>query len=215
LRLTGSGFRTGDGTRCDPLTITDAHSRYLLRCQIASHADTLHGAAIFDAAFGEYGLPLVIRTANGVPFASRAPGGLSRLSMRWIQLGIVPQRTRPAAPQDHGRQERMHLTLQQATLHPPERTARRQQQAFDRFPHESNHERPPAALADATPASCDTPSCRPLPRRIPELDYGDAIQVRRIAQQGRLKWNGQRTFGSEIFASQRPRLFDRRLDPSA
>ena len=203
MRLTGSGFRTGDGTRCDPLTITDAHSRYLLRCQIASHADTLHGAAIFDAAFGEYGLPLVIRTANGVPFASRTPGGLSRLSMRWIQLGIVPQRTRPAAPQDHGRQERMHLTLQQATLHPPERTARRQQQAFDRFPHESNHERPPAALADATPASCDTPSCRPLPRRIPELDYGDAIQVRRIAQQGRLKWNGQRTFGSEIFASQR------------
>ena len=117
-------FRTGDGTRCDPLTITDAHSRYLLCCQITPHADTIHVAAIFDAAFREYGLPLVIRTDNGVPFASRAPGGLSRLSMRWIQLGIVPERTRPASPQDNGRHERMHLTLKQATLRPPERTAR-------------------------------------------------------------------------------------------
>ena len=196
-------FRTGDGRRCDPLTITDAHSRYLLCCQITPHADTIHVAAIFDAVFREYGLPLVIRTDNGVPFASRAPGGLSRLSMHWIQLGIVPERTRPASPQDNGRHERMHSTLKQATLRPPERNARRQQEAFDRFQHEYNHERPHEALADATPASCYTASCRAMPRRIPELDYGDDIQVRRISQQGSLKWNGERTFVSEIFAHQR------------
>jgi putative transposase len=193
-------FRTADGTRCDPLTITDAHSRYLLRCQITPKADSIHVAAIFDAAFREYGLPLVIHTDNGVPFASRAPGGLSRVSMRWVKLGIVPQRSRPASPQDNGRHERMHSTLKQATLQPPARTARRQQDAFDRFLHEYNHDRPHEALDNATPASCYTASCRPMPRRVPELDYGEDVMVRRISQQGSLKVNGERTFVSEIFA---------------
>ncbi len=188
-------FRTADGTRCDPLTITDAHSRYLLRCQITPKADSIHVAAIFHA-----GLPLVIHTDNGVPFASRAPGGLSRVSMRWVKLGIVPQRSRPASPQDNGRHERMHSTLKQATLQPPERNARRQQAAFDRFLHEYNHDRPHEALDDATPASYYTASCRQMPRRVPELDYGDDVMVRRISQQGSLKVNGERTFVSEIFA---------------
>jgi transposase InsO family protein len=193
-------FRTGDGTRCDPLTITDAYSRYLLRCQITPQADTIHVAAIFDAAFREYGLPLVIHTDNGVPFASRAPGGLSRVSMRWVKLGIVAERSRPASPQDNGRHERMHSTLKQATLAPPERNARRQQEAFDRFQHEYNYARPHEALADATPASCYAASSRPMPRRVPELEYGDDVLVRRISQQGSLKWNGERTFVSEVFA---------------
>jgi putative transposase len=193
-------FRTGDGKRCDPLTISDAHSRYLLRCQITPKADTIHVAAIFDAAFRQHGLPLVIHTDNGVPFASRAPGGLSRVSMRWVKLGIVPQRSRPASPQDNGRHERMPSTLKQATLQPPERTARRQQEAFDRFLHEYNHDRPHEALDDATPASCYTASCRQMPRRVPELDYGEDVMVRRISQQGSLKVNGERTFVSEIFA---------------
>lgn len=193
-------FRTGDGTRYDPLTITDAHSRYLLRCQITPQADTLHVAAIFDAAFRQYGLPLVIHTDNGVPFASCAPGGLSRLSMRWVKLGILAERSRLASPQDNGRHERMHSTLKQATLVPPERNARRQQEAFDRFQHEYNHERPHEALDDATPASRYTASPRAMPRRLPELDYGDDVVVRRISQQGSLKWHGERTFISEIFA---------------
>jgi transposase InsO family protein len=193
-------FHTGDGTRCDPLTITDAHSRFLLRCHITPKTDTTHVAALFDAAFREYGLPLVIHTDNGVPFASRAPGGLSRVSMRWVKLGIVPERSRPASPQDNGRHERMHLTLKQATLKPPERTARRQQEAFDSFQHEYNHERPHESLQDQTPASCYTPSSRQMPRRVPEFEYADDLVVRRISQQGSLKMKGERTFVSETFA---------------
>lgn len=193
-------FRTGDGMRCDPLTITDAYSRYLLRCQITPKTDGAHVAAIFDAAFREYGLPRVIHTDNGVPFASRAPGGLSRISMRWVKLGIVPERSRPASPQDNGRHERMHSTLQQATLSPPERNVRRQQDAFHRFQHDYNHERPHEALHNATPASRYQPSSRQMPRRVPELEYGDDVAVRRISQQGSLRWNGERTFISEIFA---------------
>jgi putative transposase len=145
-------------------------------------------------------LPLVIHTDNGVPFASVAPGGLSRVSMRWVKLGIVPERSRPASPQDNGRHERMHLTLKQATLRPPECNPRRQQQAFDRFQHEYNHERPHEALGDRTPASCYVASARPMPRRVPELDYDSGLIVRRISQQGSLKTNGQRTFISEVFA---------------
>jgi putative transposase len=193
-------FRTADGTRCDPLTITDSYSRFLLRCHIIPKADGIHVAAVFDAAFHEHGLPLVIHTDNGVPFASRAPGGLSRVSMQWVKLGIVPERSRPASPQDNGQHERMHLTLKQATLHPPERSPRRQQEAFDRFQQEYNHERPHEALDDQTPASCYTASCRQMPRRVPELEYGDDVLVRRISQQGSLKMNGERTFVSEIFA---------------
>jgi len=213
-------FRTGDGTRCDPLTITDAHSRYLLRCQITPKADTIHVTAVFDAAFREHGLPLVIHTDNGVPFASTAPGGLSRLSMHWIRLGILPERSRLASPQDNGRHERMHGTLKQATLRPPERTPRRQQAAFDRFRHEYNHERPHEALADATPASRYSSSPREMPRRIAKLEYEEDIEVRRISQQGSLKWKGERTFVSEVFAYEwiglRPlneRLFEVRYGP--
>ena len=196
-------FRTGDGTRCDLLTITDAHSRYLLRCHITPKTDGVHVEAVFDAAFHEFGLPAVIHTDNGVPFASRAPGGLSRVSMRWVKLGIVPERSRPASPQDNGRHERMHSTLKQATLKPPERTARRQQEAFDRFQLEYNQERPHEALQDRTPASFYTASCRPMPRRIPALVYDDDVAVRRVSQQGSLRMKGQRTFLSEIFAYER------------
>jgi putative transposase len=195
-------FHTADGTRCDPLTITDAHSRYLLRCHITPKADGAHVAAVFDACFREHGLPRVIHTDNGTPFASRAPGGLSRVSMEWVKLGIVPERSRPASPQDNGRQERMHSTLKQSTLQPPERTPRRQQDAFDRFQHEYNHERPHESLEDLTPAACYRPSSRPMPRRVPELEYGDEVEVRRVSQQGSVKMRGARTFVSEIFAQE-------------
>jgi transposase InsO family protein len=193
-------FKTGDGTRCDPLTITDAHSRYLLRCHITPKCDGAHVAAVFDACFREHGLPLVIHTDNGTPFASRAPGGLSRVSMEWVKLGIVPERSRPASPQDNPRHERMHSTLKQATLRPPERNPRRQQDAFDRFQQEYNHQRPHESLEDRTPAACYQPSPRPMPRRAPELEYGDEVEVRRVSQQGSVKMRGARTFVSEIFA---------------
>jgi transposase InsO family protein len=192
-------FRTADGTRCDPLTISDAHSRYLLCCQIAAKTDRAHVEALFDTAFREYGLPEVIHTDNGAPFASRAPGGLSRLSMRWVRLGIIAERSRPASPQDNGRHERMHRTLKQETLRPPERTARRQQEAFHHFQKIYNHERPHESLDYRTPASCYARSARPFPRRVPEVEYDAGVAVRRISESGDLNWKGERTFVSEIF----------------
>jgi transposase InsO family protein len=192
-------FRTGDGTRVDPLTITDGCSRYLLRCQIVERTGYQHARAVFEAAFREYGLPAVIHTDNGVPFASVAPGGLSPLSMWFVKLGIVPERSRPASPQDNGRHERMHRTLKQATAQPPQATARLQQKAFYAFQREYNQERPHEALGQRTPGSCYQPSPRCYPRRVPELSYGDELEVRRVSQQGSIKWRGERTYISEVF----------------
>lgn len=195
-------FRTGDGTRCDPLTITDAHSRYLLCCQIAAKTDTVHVEALFDAAFRQYGLPEVIHTDNGAPFASRAPGGLSRLSMRWVRLGIVAQRSRPSCPQDNGRHERMHRTLKQETLRPPARNLQRQQDAFHTWQKRYNEDRPHESLAYQTPASCYAKSLRVFPRRVPEVQYDSGIFVRRVSQKGDLNWKNERFFVSEIFGAQ-------------
>jgi transposase InsO family protein len=195
-------FLTQDGTRCDPLTISDAHSRYLLCCQIAAKTDTVHVEALFDAAFREYGLPDVIHTDNGAPFASRAPRGLSRLSMRWLRLGIVAERSRPCSPQDNGRHERMHRTLKQETLQPPARTPQRQQAAFHAWRKVYNDERPHEALGYRTPAACYRKSPRVFPRRVPDVEYDSGIYVRRVSQKGDLNWKNERFFVSEIFGGQ-------------
>src|SRR6266853_6990098 len=96
-------FRTGDGERIDPLTISDAYSRYLLRAQSVEKTDTARVQAIFEAAFREYGMPAAIRTDNGAPFATRALAGLSRLAVWWMKLGIVPERIQAGHPEQNGR----------------------------------------------------------------------------------------------------------------
>jgi putative transposase len=146
-------FHTGDRRRCYPLTVTDAYSRMLLRCTALDSTKTRYAWPIFEEAFREFGLPERIRTDNGTPFASRGAGGLSRLSVWWVRLGIRHERIEPGHPEQNGRHERMHRTLKEETLHPPGSTARVQQKKFDAFRAEYNHERPHEALDDETPAS--------------------------------------------------------------
>lgn len=138
--------RTRDGTRIDPLTISDACSRYLLGCQAVEKTDTARVQAIFEADIREYGLPEAIRTDNGAPFASCAIAGLSRLAVWWMKLGIRPERIQPAHPEQNGRHERMHLTLQQETMAEMAATRRAQQRRFDEFRREFNQQRPHQAL---------------------------------------------------------------------
>jgi transposase InsO family protein len=87
-----SYFTCGDGKHCDPFTITDAHRRYLIRCQIVSRMDLSRARAICEAAMREYGVPARIRTDNGAPFAGTGLLGLSKLSLGWMKLGIVHER---------------------------------------------------------------------------------------------------------------------------
>jgi putative transposase len=161
-------FYCGDGTRCDPLTITDACSRYLLRSRAVAKTDGVEAKAVFEAVFREHGLPEAIRTDNGPPFASPAPAGLSRLSMWWLRLGIRHERIAPGCPEQNGRHERMHQTLQQETASPPASNLRRQQETLARFQREYNEERPHEALGYRTPASLYAASARVYPSRLPE-----------------------------------------------
>jgi len=190
-------FRTQDGERVDPLTITDAHSRYLLRCQHVAKTNGEQVQAIFEAAFRECGLPRAIRTDNGPPFASRAVAGLSRLAVWWMKLGIVPERIAAGHPEQNGRHERMHRTLKQETATPPTANVRAQQRAFHRFRREYNEQRPHEALEMQTPSAVYTPSLRPYPLRVPEPEYGSALQVRRIDKRGVFSWKGEVVFVSE------------------
>lgn len=114
-------FRTGDGVRCDPLTISDTASRYLLRCQAVERPDYAHVRPLLEATFREYGLPRALRSDNGPPFASLALGGLSRLSVWFLRLGVVPERIAPGHPEQNGRHERLHRTLKKETASPPAR----------------------------------------------------------------------------------------------
>lgn len=185
-------FRTGDGRRCDPLTISDAHSRFLLRCQaMGPRTGFAQVRPLFEATFREHGLPEIIRTDNGPPFATTGLGGLSALSVWWMRLGVAPERIRPSHPEDNGRHERMHRTLKEATAKPPRATRRAQQRAFDRFREEYNFERPHEALGQRPPASCHRPSPRAFPERLAPPEYPSWWVVRKVKNSGRIKWGGR------------------------
>jgi putative transposase len=146
-------FRTGDGLPCFPLAIADGFSRMLLACQALTSTRCDESRAIFRRVFQEFGLPVRIRSDNGVPFATQALGRLSPLSVWWVRLGILPDLIEPASPQQNGRHERMHRTLKRDTTRPPRATRRAQQRRSDAWRTEYNALRPHEALADDTPAS--------------------------------------------------------------
>jgi transposase InsO family protein len=196
-------FRTGDGERIDPLTISDAYSRYLLRCQAVEKADTARVQAIFEAAFREYGMPEAIRTDNGAPFASRAVAGLSRLAVWWMKLGIVPERIEAGHPEQNGRHERMHRTLKQEVAQPPAADRRKQQRALDKFRQEYNEVRPHEALGMQTPGAVYEPSPRRFPARVPEPEYPETMLVRSVHHKGEFRWKKHDVFVSEVLWGER------------
>lgn len=187
-------FRTGDGSRCDPLTLSDAYSRYLLRCQALRKPDGVFVRPLMEAAFREYGLPRAIRTDNGAPFASRGVAGLSALSVWWLKLGIVPERIDPGQPQQNGRHERMHLTLKAETASPPKRSLRAQQRRFDGFRREYNEVRPHEALGMETPASWYKPSGRGYPSLQEDPAYPSGWSRRRVCDRGEFRWQVTKVF---------------------
>jgi len=195
-------FAVGDGTRCDPLTLSDAYSRYLLRCQIVAASNGACVKPLMEAAFREYGLPRAIRSDNGPPFASLAPAGLSVLSIWWMKLGITPERIQPGKPQENGRHERFHRTLKQECAQPPSHTLRAQQRSFDAFRAVYNHERPHEALGQRPPAQWYQYSPRPFPARLPQVVYPGHMLVRRVEKKGQIAWNGGRIFVSEALAQE-------------
>jgi transposase InsO family protein len=182
-------FKTGDGLYCYPLTVTDNCSRFLLGCQALTSTAVHEAKPVFTRLFHEYGLPRRIRTDNGVPFATNTLARLSQLSAWWVRLGILPELIEPGKPQQNGRHERMHRTLKAETTRPPAGNCRAQQRRFNHFRQEFNHERPHEALDMQTPATRYEPSPRPMPDKLPALEYPDRFEVRYVSANGGIRWN--------------------------
>ena len=195
-------FRTGDHVYCYPLTLRDGFSRFVLRCDALPSPTYQATRRRFERAFAEYGLPDRIRSDNGTPFASTGLARLSRLSVWWIRLGIIPERIAPGHPEQNGSHEQFHAVLKAATARPPATNAAAQQQRFRRFCAEYNHERPHEALRDCSPASCYQPSARSLPARLPPIEYAGHLEIRRVSEIGQVSWRGHFYFVSSALAGE-------------
>jgi len=191
-------------SRCYPLTVTDAYSRYLIACVALRNTRSKTVERVLTAVFTEFGLPDAIRSDNGEPFASKAVAGLSRLSTWWWRLGIRHERIEPAHPEQNGRHERMHGTLKQETASPPERTFAAQQRVFDRFRHVFNDERPHEALGMEVPASFYAASQRRLPEPTwgRDFDYPLDAELLRVSKHGRVQSAAGSFFVSTALAGQ-------------
>jgi transposase InsO family protein len=191
------------GERCHPLTVSDGRSRYLIACRALRRPLFRPTQKRFELIFREFGLPDAIRTDNGAPFSTLAPGGLSRLAVWWIRLGIRPERIQPGRPEQNGRHERMHSTLKSETAKPPRASFRAQQRAFDRFREEFNEIRPHEALGQEVPASHYRPSHRPYPRQLPQIDYPEHFQVVQTYPNGMLSFKSTQWYISSCLRSER------------
>lgn len=208
-------FRLTSGAWCYPLTVLDLYSHYLLRCTALPSTSVTPTWGAFERVFREYGLPEVLRTDNGVPFAQpNSLGRLGALGFWWVRLGIRPEHIRPATPAENGAHERFHKTLKGATTQPRAPSFGAQQRRFDRFQHEYNHERPHASLPQhRPPASVYVPStARPYPRRLPPILYPEGSERRYVTGPGAIRWRNAMIFLSSNLRGEYVRLTETTLD---
>lgn len=184
-------FHMKNGHVCYPLTVSDNYSRFLLGCKALEGPRYEPTRKCMESIFREYGLPDAMRSDNGMPFAGRCIGGLSRLMIWWILLGIIPERIRKGCPQENGRHERMHRTLKSDALNPVAGNLKEQQKAFDIFRHEYNNDRPHESLNDETPSDYYKQANRPYVEHPHQPDYDHNYLVRRVRHSGEIKFMGR------------------------
>lgn len=189
-------LRRGSGVYCYPLTVLDLHTHYLLGCKALETTSVAPARQVFIRLFREYGLPMVLRTDNGIPFAQpNALGRLGALAFWWVRLGIRPEHITPARPSENGAHERFHKTLKAATTRPASASFASQQKRFDDFKREYNNDRPHQSLPEhRPPGHLYTSSPRPYPTRLPALVYPESSSVRLVDISGNIKWRGQSLF---------------------
>jgi len=188
-------FRTRNGERCDPLTVTDLWSRFVLQVAILP-IRTAEVREEMEKLFERFGVPGAIRSDNGAPFAGPGVGGLSRLSVDWVKAGIRLERIEPGKPHQNGSQERLHRTLQRETARPPAATKAEQQERFDRYREDFNERRPHEALGMEVPAKVYRRSPRVYPKPLPKPWYDAEHAVRQVKTDGSIMWGGRLIFVS-------------------
>lgn len=187
-------FKTKDNVKCDPLTLTDAYSRYLLYCSKIPLNTTEYVWNVLVKSFREYGLPKYLRHDNGPPFATCGAGRLSRLSVNLIKSGVIPEWIEPGKPYQNGRHERMHLTLKQEAAFPSVLTLKEQQMKLIEFQQYFNFDRPHEALGQKTPSSKYKPSSRVWNEKERSVEYSDDFRVVRVRRSGQIGWRGGELF---------------------
>ncbi len=192
-------WKSLDGQRCEPLTIRDAHSRFIL--DIVVCRPTLEDVRkVFERLFRKYGVPNAIQCDNGIPFVSvRARGGLSRLSAWWLSLGIRLVRSRPGCPQDNGGHERMHADVRGDVQSRPAETIDAEQRRLSRWRQEFNHVRPHEALGGKVPANVYKVAEPRRPKPVTYV-YAAHLYARHVHVDGSLSFRGDRIFVSEAVA---------------
>jgi len=196
-------FLLGNGQRCDPLTVCDRYSHYLLACRAQPNQQFKGTLQTFKALMRQAGVPEVIRVDHGTPFASIGLGRLSSLSIWWIEQGIAVEFTRLASPQDNGSHERMHRDLKAEAINPPSVNAAAQQRRFERWQHTYNHDRPHESLNQQRPVEFYQPSSRRLNEHDKPLVYPVDFEVKRISVSGFLAHAGESYHVGEAFAHKR------------
>jgi len=200
-------FLLGDGTRCDPLTVCDRYSRYIVACRAHPNQQFKGTLSACKKLMRYHGLSEVIRVDNGSLFASIALGGLSQLSVWWIEQGIRVEFIRPGSPQENGSHERMHRDLKAETTRVASRNMRAQQKRFDRWRHEYNHARPHESLDMLRPAEVYRDSSRRLGEQ-DKVHYPQGFEVKRVSASGHVYYRGSNFYLSEIYAGCRVGLFE-------
>lgn len=192
-------FGTGNGQRCEPLTVRDLFSRYglLVRLLPTQHWKPVQRA--FARLFSEQGLPEVIRVDNGGPFASIGPAGLSRLSVWWVRLGIRVEFTRPGHPQDNGSHEQFHRVMKRETINPSTWTRQGQQHRTTVWLGQYNRHRPHESLGQRRPVELYRKSRRPFPIGRRPIKYRQSDLVRMVRSNGQIRWAGRKRFVGEAF----------------
>ena len=200
-------FLLQDGQRCDPLTVCDRYSRYVIACHGCANQQFNNTFRVCKKLMRYYGLPEIIRVDNGTPFASVALGGLSQLSVWWIEQGIRVEFMTPASPQQNGSHERMHRDLKAEATKPPSRNLSAQKKRFERWRQEYNHDRPHESLDMLRPAEIYHKSARRLGEKY-KIRYPNDYEVKRVSESGHISCLGCNFYMSEIYAGCNVGLFE-------
>ena len=197
----------GDRQMCHPLTMVDDHSRYALCLQACSNEQAETVQQHLERTFRRYGLPGAFLVDNGVPWGTCSPVRWTKLRVWLLKLGVDVIYARPYHPQTKGKNERFHRTLKAEVLSMRTfRTSTQLQNAFDRWRHVYNNERPHQSLGQNVPASRYRPSPRSLPSKLCEPEYEQGTIVRRAGSIkanisfGNRRWHMPDAFCRELLA---------------
>jgi putative transposase len=192
-------YRTGDGTRVEPLTVRDLHSRYGLWIGLLRSQSVEQTRREMVKVFQRHGLPRRIRCDNGTPFGGGGPTGLTRLSAWWIKLGIAVEFTTPGRPCENGAHEQFHRVYKAEAVQAPALRRAGQQRRSRRWLWHYNHERPHEALRMEVPARYYRQNKRRLPEQILPWEYPKKWVRRWVKGNGEISWRGRRRFVGEAF----------------